>query len=116
MEYKIDATNRILGRLATEVAMLLRGKNTPAFDPARFSGHRVTITHTDKLRVTGKKMEQKMYRHHSGYHGGLKEVKLKDKLAKDSRWVFREAVSGMLPKNRLRARMLKNLLLIKGEK
>ncbi len=116
MEYKIDATNRILGRLATEVAMVLRGKNTPAFDPARFSAHRVTVTNTDKLRVTGKKMEQKLYRHHSGYHGGLKEEKLKDKLVKDSRWVLREAVSGMLPKNRLRARMLKNLILMKGEK
>lgn len=116
MEYKIDATNKILGRLATEVAILLRGKNSPRFNPAEFPSHRVSVYNTDKIRVTGRKMLQKLYRRHSEYIGGLKEEKLKERLARDSRMVLRDAVLGMLPKNRLRRIFIKNLLLFKGEK
>lgn len=116
MEYKIDATDKVLGRLASEVAILLRGKNEPQFDPSRPSGHSVSIYNTDKLRVTGRKMTQKLYRRHSGYHGGLKEEKLRDLMERDSREVLRKAVMGMLPKNKLRAKFIKNLALHKGEK
>ncbi len=115
MEYKIDADNKILGRLATEVSVLLRGKNEPSFDPSRASGNKVIVFNTGKIRVTGRKLIQKLYRRHSGYHGGLKEEKLRDLLARDSREAVRKAVLGMLPKNKLRARFIKNLILLKGE-
>ena len=114
MEYKIDAENKILGRLASEVALLLRGKRNPQFDPSRLSGDKVVIYNTDKLQVTGKKMDQKLYRRHSGFHGGLKEETLKSLLARDSRLVLTHAVRGMLPKNKLRDRMMKNLVMYKG--
>lgn len=116
MEYKLNAENRILGRLASEIAILLRGKDSPRFTPAKLSGNKVIVYNTDKICVTGKKMTQKLYRRHSGYIGGLKEVKLRDRMIQDSRAVVREAVRGMLPKNRLRKRMIKNLILYKGEK
>ena len=116
MEYKIDTTEKILGRLASEAVILLRGKNDPRFDPSKFGGNKVTIFNTDKIRVTGKKLVQKLYRRHSGYHGGLKEESLRDLLARDSREAMRKAVLGMLPKNKLRARFIKNLELCKGEK
>jgi len=116
MEYKIDATNKILGRLATEVAVKLRGKDTAAFDPTRISGNKVTVYNTDKVRVTGKKVEQKLYRRHSGYLGGLREETLGDLLARDSRRAIEYAVAGMLPKNKSRSKLMRNLVLIKGEK
>lgn len=109
MEYKIDATNEVLGRLATRVAILLRGKDKPNFDPARLSGNKVIVYNTDQIHTTGKKMAQKKYRHHSGYPGGLKEETLQRLFTRDSREVLRRAVLGMLPKNRLRSRMIKNL-------
>lgn len=115
MDYKIDATNKILGRLATEVAILLRGKNDPRYHPTRVSGNKVTVYNTDKMRVTGKKMTQKLYRRHSGYIGGLREEKLRDLMARDSRRVLRNAVMGMLPKNRMRDILIKNLILFQGE-
>lgn len=115
MEYKIDAANKILGRLATEVAVLLRGKERAAFDRSRFTPNTVTVYNTDKIRVSGKKMAQKVYRRHSGYHGGLKAEKLKDVFSRDSRISLRRAVLGMLPKNRLRSRVIKHLVMIKGE-
>ena len=115
MEYRIDATDKILGRLATKIAILLRGKNSPRFDPARLSGNKVYVSHTDHLRVSGKKAGQKVYRHHSGFHGGLKEEKLEKLMARDSRVALRHAVMGLLPKNRLRARIIKNMILTKGE-
>lgn len=114
MEYKIDAADRILGRIATEVAVLLRGKNKPEFHPATPPTVKVVVFNTDKLRVSGKKMDQKLYRRHSGYHGGLKEVELWFLMERDSRRVLREAVMGMLPKNRSRAKMIRNLTLVKG--
>lgn len=115
MEYKINASDKILGRLASEIAMLLRGKDSPSFDPARLSNNKVVVTNTDRIRVTGKKLSQKLYRRHSGYHGGLKEVKLRDVLARDSRLALKYAVLGMLPKNKLRSKLIKNLTLVKGE-
>ena len=115
MEFKIDASNKILGRLASEVAFLLRGKETARFNPRRLSENRVVVFNTDKIRVTGKKREQKLYRRHSGYHGGLKEATFEEVYAKDSRLPLRYAVMGMLPKNKLRAKMIKNLILKKSK-
>ncbi len=115
MEYKIDASEKILGRLATEIAVKLRGKNDPRFDPARPSDIKVSVFNTDKIRVSGRKPAQKLYRRHSGYHGGLKEEKFADLVLRDSRLVIRRAVMGMLPKNRSRRRIIKNLTLQRGE-
>lgn len=115
MEYQIDASEQILGRLATKVALLLRGKETAGFSPNQLSKNKVVVYNLDKLRVSGKKMEQKLYRRHSGYHGGLKEVLMKNLMRQDSRRVFSHAVMGMLPKNRMRARLIKNLVLHRKE-
>lgn len=114
MEYEIDATNKILGRVATEVATLLRGKNSPVFNPSKMSDNKVLVYNTDNIRVTGKKMEQKTYLRHSGYHGGQKAETLERVMTRDSRIAVRRAVMGMLPKNRLRNQMIKNLILTKG--
>lgn len=113
MNYTIDASGKILGRLATEVAVLLRGKNDPGFNPAKMSKNKVTVYNIDKIRVTGKKMSQKLYRRHSGYIGNLREEKLRDLMARDSSLSLRHAVMGMLPKNRSRKRIIKNLVLVK---
>ncbi|MFY9462901.1 MAG: 50S ribosomal protein L13 [Candidatus Sungiibacteriota bacterium] len=110
----IDASGKILGRLAGEIAMTLQGKTTPDFDPAQLSKNKVIVYNTDRISVTGSKPLQKLYRHHSGYPGGLKEESLERMLLRDSRVAVRHAVAGMLPKNRLRPRMLKNLMLYKG--
>lgn len=114
-EHNIDATNRILGRLAAEIANLLRGKNKANFVPYLDMGDQVTVTNTDKIKVTGKKMKDKIYYHHSGYPGGIKETRLEEALEKDSREVVRKAVYGMLPKNKLRDKMINKLKLYKGE-
>ncbi len=114
MEYRIDADNKILGRVAVEAANLLRGKNHPSFDPQKIGTNRVTITNTDKIRVTGTKLTTKLYRRHSGYPGGLREERLGDILAHDSRRAIRMAVLGMLPKNKLRSRVIRHLVLLKG--
>ena len=115
-EVTINAEGKILGRLATEVAMILRGKNNPDFLPNRGSTTKVTVLHTDGMRVSGRKLTQKMYRTHSGYLGHLKEERLGDMMVRDSRSALRHAVTGMLPKNRLRREFLKNLILMKGDK
>lgn len=101
--------------MATEAAVLLRGKNSPGFDPARLSSNKVTIFNVNKMAFTGKKIKQKLYRKHSGYHGGLKEKTLGEMLKQDSRIVLKKAVWGMLPKNKLRAKLIKNLILIKDK-
>lgn len=113
MEYKIDASGKILGRLASEAAMLLRGKNSPSFDPSKMSKNRVIIGNAGKIRVSGKKLEQKLYRRHSGYHGGLKEENLQKLMVRDPRLAVRRAVMGMLPKNKLRNKIIKNLVFTK---
>ncbi len=114
-EHKIDATNKILGRLAVEIANLLRGKNKPNFVPYLDVGDKVIVINTDKIKVTGRKMKQKIYYRHSGYPGGIKATRLEEAMEKDSRQVIRKAVYGMLPKNKLRDKIIKKLKLYKKE-
>ena len=111
--YTIDATNKILGRLAVETAILLQGKNKPNYTPYLDEGDEVTIINTSKIKVTGKKSEQKKYYRHSGYPGGIKEISYKKLFEKDSNEVLRKAIYGMLPRNKLRAKMMNRLKLYK---
>ena len=113
--YKIDATNKVLGRLASKIAILLQGKHKPNFVPYLNTGDKVIVTNTDKIKITGKKLKKKVYYHHSGYPGGLKKITLEELMKRDSREVLRKAVWGMLPKNKLRKQRIKNLKLYKGE-
>lgn len=115
-EYQIDASGKILGRVAVQAANFLRGKNSPKFLPRITPENIVTITNTDKIRVTGKKMNQKSYFRHSSYPGGLKEEALWKIFERDSREVVKRAVYGMLPRNRTRDKIIKNLKLYKGDK
>lgn len=105
----IDATGKVLGRLATEIAIFLRGKHKPDFLPYKDAGDFVIVKNVDKLRITGKKIEQKKYFRHSKYLGGVKEIPLKTLFKEKPAEVLRRAVVGMLPKNRLRAQMIKRL-------
>ena len=107
--HTIDAAGRILGRLASEIAVLLRGKDKTDFAPYKDIGDIIIVKNVDKLKFTGKKMEQKKYYRHSGYPGGLKEVSLGKLFEKNSAEVFKKAVWGMLPKSKLRAKMIKRL-------
>jgi len=107
--YVVDATNKILGRFATRIARILTGKNKPQYTPHVDCGDFVVVLNADKFRVTGKKMDDKIYYSHSMYPGGLKAISLKLMLEKQPRKVIYKAVSGMLPKNRLRDRRLKRL-------
>ncbi len=107
--HTIDASGQSLGRLAVRVALLLRGKYKPEFFPYKDMGDFVVIKNAGKIKFTGKKLEQKKYYHHTGYLGGLKEMPLKKLFEKDPGEVLRKAVFGMLPKNRLRAKMIKRL-------
>src|SRR5579862_1324638 len=107
--FVIDATNVVLGRLATKAARILIGKDKPAFTPYLDSGDHVVIINANKIRMTGNKVEQKVYYSHSGYPGGLKEVPAKRVREAKPEWVVREAILGMLPKNKLRARRAKKL-------
>jgi len=100
--HKIDAANKVLGRLAVEIALLLRGKDKPGYLPNRDMGDFVTIKNSDKILVTGNKADQKIYYHHSGYMGGLKEVPFKKIFKRNPSEVIRKAVYGMMPKNKLR--------------
>ena len=107
--FVVDATNVVLGRLATKVARMLIGKDKPSFTPYLDSGDHVVVINADKIRMTGNKVEQKIYYSHSGYPGGLKEVPAKRVRETKPEWIIREAVLGMLPKNKLRARRAKKL-------
>ena len=107
--FVVDATDVVLGRLATKVARMLIGKDKPSFTPYLDSGDHVVVINADKVRMTGNKVEQKIYFSHSGYPGGLKEVPAKRLRAAKADWMVREAVLGMLPKNKLRARRAKKL-------
>src|SRR2546423_3709551 len=107
--FVVDATNQVLGRLATKVARMLIGKEKPSFTPYLDSGDHVVVINADKVRLTGNKVEQKVYYSHSGYPGGLKEVPAKRLRVNKADWMIREAVLGMLPKNKLRARRAKKL-------
>jgi large subunit ribosomal protein L13 len=107
--YTIDATGKVLGRLATEIAILLRGKNKPDFRPNKDMGDSVIVKNIEKIRISGKKFEKKIYYRHSGYLGGLKETPLKKIWEKNPGEVLRKAVFGMLPKNKLRAKQIRRL-------
>ena len=110
----IDAADRPLGRVATEIATLLRGKHKPAFHPSQDIGDYVVVVNASKVAVTGRKREQKIYYRHSGYLGGLKETSLKDMLAKRPERVIEHAVRGMLPKNRLGRTQYRHLRVYAG--
>ncbi len=107
--YEIDATGQRLGRLAAKIAVLLRGKNRVDFSPNKDEGGIVVVKNVKKIVLTGKKIENKIYYHHSGYPGGLKKRTLKELLEKNPKEVLRRAVWGMLPKNKLRAKQIKRL-------
>lgn len=112
--YIVDATDMVLGRLASQVAAVLRGKNKPTFTPNVDTGDYVIVINSDKVRLTGKKLEQKYYRYHTGYIGGLKEVQYKKLMAERSDFAVTNAVKGMLPKNSLGRAMAKKLRVYKG--
>ncbi len=112
--YVVDAAGLTLGRLATRVASVLRGKNKPTYTPNVDCGDFVIIINTDKVVLTGKKLEDKFYRYHTGYIGGLKEISYKKLMAEKSDLAVYEAVKGMLPKNSLGRAMIKKLRVYKG--
>ena len=112
--YVVDATGHTLGRLASEIASILRGKNKPTFTPHIATGDYVVVVNADKIKVTGKKMDQKIYYNYSGYVGGLKETTLKEKLAKKPEDVLYLAIKGMLPKGPLGRQMIKKLHVYAG--
>ena len=112
--YVVDASGMTLGRLASQVATVLRGKNKPTFTPNVDTGDFVIIVNCDKVVLTGKKLEQKMYTYHTGYIGGLKQTPYKDMMEKKSDVVVYEAVKGMLPKNSLGRQMISKLRVYKG--
>ena len=111
--YIVDATDMPLGRLASQVASILRGKNKPEFTPNVDAGDHVIVINTDKVVLTGKKAEQKFYRYHTLYIGGLKEVQYSDMLKNKSDQTVMLAVKGMLPKNRIGRQMIKKLRVYK---
>ncbi len=112
--YVVDAAGIPLGRVASQVAAILRGKHKPTFTPNVDCGDFVIVLNTDKVVLTGKKLEKKLYTYHTGYIGGLKQTPYKDIMAKKSDLAVYEAVKGMLPKNTLGKKMLKKLRVYKG--
>ena len=112
--YLIDAKDKVLGRLASEIAIRLRGKNKPIFTPHMDAGDYVVVVNADKVLLTGDKLEKKVYYHHSGYVGGLKETKAKEMLLKKPTKLIKMAVKGMLPKNSLGRRQLTKLKIYAG--
>jgi|GEM_PF-190853 large subunit ribosomal protein L13 len=107
--YKIDLKDQILGRVATQIAFHLMGKNKPLTSPNLDSGDFVVALNASDIKVTGKKLDQKMYQRHSGHPGGFRELTLKQVMAKDPRKVIEQAVKGMLPKNKLRTPRMRRL-------
>lgn len=105
----IDATGKVLGRLASEIASLLRGKHKTNFDPSKDMGDFVIVKNVDKIKITGKKFEQKKYFRHSGYLGGGREIPLSKIFKERPSEILKRAVWGMLPKNRLRRKLIKRL-------
>ena len=112
--YVLDAANKPLGRVATEAARLLRGKHKPTYTPNIDVGDHVIIINCDKVVLTGRKLDQKIYRSHSGYIGGMKEITAKDLLAKNPERMMTHAVVGMLPHTRLGRQMAKKLRVYAG--
>lgn len=112
--YVVDATGHTLGRLASEIASILRGKNKPTFTPHIDTGDYVIVVNADKIQVTGKKLDQKVYYNHSDYVGGMKETTLREKMAKKPEDVIYLAVKGMLPKGSLGREMITKLHVYAG--
>lgn len=112
--YVIDAEGKTLGKLAVEAAMILRGKKKPIYTPHIDTGDYVIVINAEKVCVTGKKESDKIYKHHSGYPGGLKETPLKELRAKQPEKIIRHAVKGMMPKGKLGRQMFKKLKVYAG--
>ncbi len=112
--YVIDAEGKVLGRLASEVATILRGKHKPIYTPHVDTGDYVIIINADKVRLTGKKLEQKEYRYHTGYPGGLRSIPYSRMMKENPEKAIQLAVKGMLPKNRLGRQMIKKLKVYSG--
>jgi large subunit ribosomal protein L13 len=112
--FVIDANGAVLGRLATKVARMLIGKDKPSYTPHLDCGDHIVVVNAEKVKLTGNKIDQKVYRRHSGYPGGLKETPIRRMLERRPEEVVREAVLGMLPKNKLRARRAKKLRVYAG--
>ena len=112
--YVVDAAGKTLGRLSSEVASILRGKNKPIYTPHVDTGDYVIIINAEKIELTGKKLDQKMYRRHSGYIGGMKETYYRKMIADKPEFVIEKAVKGMLPHNILGRQMFKKLKVYKG--
>lgn len=112
--YLVDADGQTLGRLASEIAKILSGKTKPIYTPHVDTGDHVIVINVDKVVLTGKKLDQKLYRHHSGHPGGLKEIKYRFMMQNKPEEVMMHAVKGMLPKNKLGRQMLKKLRVYKG--
>ena len=112
--YVIDADGVVLGRLASQVALMLRGKHKPTFTPHVDTGDFIIVINTDKIALTGNKLDQKIYYHHTGHPGGIKETKYRDLMAKKSEFALKKAVRGMLPKGPLGNKMLKKLKVYAG--
>ena len=113
--YVVDAEGQTLGRLASRIAPILKGKHKPTYSPHLDCGDFVIIVNAEKVRVTGQKLDQKLYYHHSGYPGGLKSISLRDQLGRHPERVLESAVRGMLPKNKLGRRMIKKLKVYAGD-
>jgi large subunit ribosomal protein L13 len=114
--YVVDATGQTLGRLASQVARILTGKNTPRYTPFIDTGDHVVVINCDKVKLTGLKSEQKVYRHYTGFPGGLREEEFTKRLARKPELIVQEAIEGMLPKNKLGKAMAKKLKVYKGDK
>ena len=112
--YVVDAEGKTLGRLATEIATILRGKHKVTFTPHVDGGDFVVVVNAAKVQLTGKKLDQKLYRYHTGYVGGLKEITYREMMEKNPEEVVAHAVSGMLPKNNFRSRMMTRLRVFAG--
>jgi large subunit ribosomal protein L13 len=112
--YVVDAEGQTLGRLATRIADTLRGKHKPQYTPHTDTGDFVVVVNAEKIGVTGKKLDEKLYRRHSGYPGGLKERPLREELARRPTEVIRKAVKGMLPRNRLARAQMRKLKIYAG--
>lgn len=112
--YVVDAKDKVLGRLASRIAYYLRGKHKPIYTPNVDTGDFIIVINADKVKVTGKKLTDKIYYHHTGYVGNLKEKRLKDRMISEPEKVIIDAVWGMLPKNRLGRKIIKKLKVYKG--
>lgn len=110
----IDAEGKVLGRLATEIAKLLRGKHKPYYTPFLDTGDYVIVVNAEKIKVTGRKLDKKLYRYHSGYLGNLREFTLREMLQRHPERVIEEAVWGMLPKNKLGRKLFRKLKVYRG--